>query len=62
MTIEARGQFAPLFTQLINYLTEHGIDGARLVAQGFGPDEPIDSNKTAAGKARNRRIEFKLID
>jgi outer membrane protein OmpA-like peptidoglycan-associated protein len=44
------------------YLTEHGIDGARLVAQGFGPDEPIDTNNTAAGKARNRRIEFRLID
>ncbi|MBL8971856.1 MAG: OmpA family protein, partial [Myxococcales bacterium] len=44
------------------YLIDHGIDGARLDSQGFGPDEPIDSNKTKKGKARNRRIEFKLMD
>ncbi len=44
------------------YLVDHGIDTGRLVPQGFGPDEPIDSNATASGKARNRRIEFRLID
>ena len=44
------------------YLIDHGIDGARLESQGFGPDEPIDSNATKKGKARNRRIEFKLIN
>lgn len=45
-----------------NYLVEHGIDEARLVPKGFGPDQPIDSNATRKGKARNRRIEFQLID
>ncbi|WP_263429527.1 hypothetical protein [Nannocystis pusilla] len=30
--------------------------------RGFGPDRPIDTNATAKGKAKNRRIEFKLID
>ena len=40
----------------------HRLDGARLESQGFGPDEPIDSNETKKGKARNRRIEFKLMD
>ncbi|PCC67125.1 OmpA domain protein [Nannocystis exedens] len=45
-----------------NYLVEHGIDAQRLVPQGFGPDQPIDTNATAKGKAKNRRIEFKLID
>jgi OOP family OmpA-OmpF porin len=44
------------------YLVEHGVDEARLVAKGFGPDQPIDTNATSAGKAKNRRIEFKLID
>jgi hypothetical protein len=44
------------------YLIDHGIDGARLESQGFGPDEPIDTNATKKGKARNRRIEFQLID
>ncbi len=42
------------------YLIDRGIDGSRLTAQGYGPDEPIDSNETKKGKARNRRIEFKL--
>jgi len=44
------------------YLVDHGIDSGRLVPQGFGPDEPIDTNATSAGKAKNRRIEFRLID
>lgn len=34
-----------------------GIDADRIVAQGFGPTKPIADNKTAAGKAKNRRIE-----
>ncbi|MDC0715689.1 OmpA family protein [Nannocystis bainbridge] len=44
------------------YLIEHGIDAERLVPKGFGPEQPIDTNATAKGKAKNRRIEFKLID
>ncbi len=43
------------------YLIEHGIDEKRLETRGAGPDEPIDSNKTAAGRARNRRIEFMVL-
>jgi outer membrane protein OmpA-like peptidoglycan-associated protein len=43
------------------YLIEHGADATRIYARGAGPDEPIDTNKTAAGRARNRRIEFMLI-
>jgi hypothetical protein len=33
---------------------------SRLSTRGAGPDEPIADNKTKAGKAKNRRIEFKL--
>ena len=44
------------------YLVDAGIDANRLVPKGFGPDEPIDTNATRAGKAKNRRIEFRLID
>ncbi len=43
------------------YLVEHGVDGARLETRGAGPDEPLDTNKTAQGRARNRRIEFTLL-
>ena len=43
------------------YLVEHGIDAARIETRGAGPDEPIDSNRTPVGRAKNRRIEFELI-
>jgi len=40
------------------YLVSKGIAGERITAKGFGPDNPIAPNTTAAGKAQNRRIEF----
>jgi OOP family OmpA-OmpF porin len=43
------------------YLIDAGIDGGRLTSRGAGPDEPVADNKTKAGKALNRRIEFKLL-
>lgn len=36
----------------------HGIDGARLTAQGVGPSVPVASNDTEEGRARNRRVEL----
>ena len=43
------------------YLVEHGIDVARIQTRGAGPDEPLDTNRSAAGRARNRRIEFDIL-
>lgn len=43
------------------YLVEHGIDTARIESRGAGMDEPVDTNKTAAGRAKNRRIEFTIL-
>lgn len=40
------------------YLEHQGVDGQRLNALGFGPDRPADTNKTAEGRANNRRVEF----
>lgn len=34
-----------------------GVDASRITAKGFGPTKPVADNKTAAGKAKNRRIE-----
>lgn len=44
------------------YLVERGIDGARITTKGVGPDEPLEDNKTKAGRAKNRRIEFKIVN
>jgi outer membrane protein OmpA-like peptidoglycan-associated protein len=44
-----------------NYMISKGIDASRLTAVGYGLEVPIADNKTAAGRAKNRRTEFKLI-
>jgi outer membrane protein OmpA-like peptidoglycan-associated protein len=43
------------------YFVSKGIDENRVVAKGYGDTVPVADNKTAAGKAKNRRVEFKLI-
>ncbi len=48
-------------TAVRKYLSDAGIDESRIETRGAGPDEPIAENKTKAGKAKNRRIEFKLL-
>ena len=42
------------------YLVSKGVDESRISSKGYGPDKPIADNKTAAGKAKNRRVEMKL--
>jgi len=42
-----------------NYLISKGISPERLTAIGYGESRPIATNKTAAGKAKNRRVELK---
>ena len=43
------------------YFVERGIRPERLTAVGFGAENPIADNKTSAGRAKNRRTEFKLL-
>lgn len=42
------------------YLVEKGIDPVRISTSGVGPDQPIASNDSATGRAKNRRIDFRV--
>lgn len=44
------------------YLLEHGVEPNRVQSQGFGLSKPIASNKTDAGRAKNRRVQFRIIE
>jgi outer membrane protein OmpA-like peptidoglycan-associated protein len=46
---------------VLDYLVSKGIAPERLEAIGYGPTKPIASNKTAKGRAQNRRTEFKVV-
>ena len=43
---------------VVRYLTGAGVEPSRLVAKGYGADNPLMSNDTAAGMAQNRRVEL----
>ena len=44
------------------YLIQRGVDGKRLVAQGYGMTQPIADNATAAGRLTNRRVAFTILE
>jgi len=43
---------------VMSWLEGKGIAGNRLKSAGFGDTKPLDSNRTAEGRANNRRVEF----
>lgn len=53
------GACMPALTQFL--VEREGIAGDRLETRFAGADEPLDSNDTAAGRARNRRFEFNML-
>jgi OOP family OmpA-OmpF porin len=44
-----------------NYLVSKGADASRIRTVGKGETQPVASNKTAAGRAQNRRVEIEII-
>ncbi|MCG2634468.1 MAG: OmpA family protein [Gammaproteobacteria bacterium] len=44
------------------YLVEGGIDPERLTTEGHGESKPIADNTTKEGRAKNRRVELKLLE
>ncbi len=44
-----------------DYLVSKGIPDANISAKGFGPDDPVASNDTDVGRAKNRRVELHIF-
>jgi outer membrane protein OmpA-like peptidoglycan-associated protein len=44
------------------WLVQHGVPTDKLVAHGYGQDRPIAPNVTAGNRARNRRVQFIILD
>ena len=42
-------------------LVQSGLDGAKITAKGYGESQPIADNDNRENKAKNRRIEFRLV-
>ncbi|MDJ0847034.1 MAG: OmpA family protein [Myxococcota bacterium] len=47
--------------RVVRLFEEAGIEGSRLSAVSYGPKAPVASNDDEEGRARNRRIEVKLL-
>ena len=48
-------------SSVVNYLISKGISKDRLIAKGYGKTMPIVPNDTEANRAKNRRVEFKIL-
>ena len=42
------------------HLIKQGVEASRLIAKGYGDQNPIADNKTAEGRKLNRRVELKI--
>ena len=46
---------------VLHFLVADGVAPGQLRARGYGPADPIASNRTAAGRALNRRVVMKVL-
>lgn len=44
-----------------DYLVSRGVNDANISAKGFGPDDPVATNDTDMGRAKNRRVELHIF-
>jgi outer membrane protein OmpA-like peptidoglycan-associated protein len=44
------------------FLIQHGVEANRLDSEGYGLTRPIADNNTGEGRAKNRRVEFKITE
>ncbi|MBL4657546.1 MAG: PD40 domain-containing protein, partial [Flavobacteriales bacterium] len=47
---------------IAEYVEAKGVDPERLLVEGYGSDQPLAPNTTEEGRARNRRVEVKLME
>ncbi len=47
---------------VLEFLATQNVARDRMSAQGFGSEVPLDTNRTAEGRERNRRVEFVMVD
>ena len=47
---------------VVDYLIKNGVDRSRMEFRGYGSLQPISDNANAAGRAKNRRVEFKILE
>lgn len=47
---------------VVNFLIKNGVNSNQLKSKGYGNTKPIASNDTPEGKAKNRRVEFEILE
>ena len=45
-----------------SFLVSQGVEGSKLVAKGYGQERPIAPNITAGNRAKNRRVQFIILE
>jgi len=46
---------------VVQFLVQHGVAAARIDSAGYGDARPVAPNDTEANRAKNRRIEFRIV-